>query len=121
MIKILRIAKREFLTTVKTKGFIIMLIVFPILFSGGGISYALLKDRVDTEDKNIAIVDRSGEVADFLIETVQKRNNEVVFDKEKDKKVKPAYVISVEEPNTKDPQAQRLELSNRVRDGSLHS
>jgi len=121
MIKILRIAKREFLTTVKTKGFIITLIVAPILFSGSGITFALLKDRVNTDDKKIAIVDRSGEIADYLVETIKKRNDDVVYDKEKGKKVKPAYITIIEEPDAKDPRAQKLELSDRVRNGDLHA
>ena len=121
VIKILRIAKREFLTTVKTKGFIITLIVAPILFSGSGITFALLKDRVNTDDKKIAIVDRSGEIADYLVETIKKRNDDVVYDKEKGKKVKPAYITIIEEPDAKDPRAQKLELSDRVRNGDLHA
>ena len=58
MRKILRLIKREYKAAVKTKGFIIGLVLAPIMMSGGIIAFALLKDRVDTTGKRVAIVDR---------------------------------------------------------------
>ena len=51
MRKILRIVKREYLTAVKTKGFIIALFVMPVVMGGSGIAMALFSGQVDTADK----------------------------------------------------------------------
>jgi ABC-2 type transport system permease protein len=120
MRKILWLAKREYKSTVRTKGFIIGLILAPILFSGSGIAFALLKDRVNTNDKKIAVIDRSGIMADVLLRAADERNSNSVYDEE-GKKVKPAYVFEIETPDWSNPHKQRLELSNKIRDGQLHA
>ena len=43
MRKILRLTKREYLAAVKTKGFIIMLVLMPVLMGGSGIAMYLLR------------------------------------------------------------------------------
>jgi len=121
MSKILRIAKREYKASVQTKGFIIGLMLAPILMGGSIIAMVLLKDRVDTTDKKVAIVDRSGAIAETLIKFAEERNTKEVYDEKTGKKVKPAYLFEIVEPNTVDPVAQRLELSNRVRNKQLHA
>jgi hypothetical protein len=121
MRKILRFAKREYKASVKTKGFIIGLVLAPVFMGASLIAFALLKDRVDTKDKTIAIIDRSGLIAEALVEAADYRNNNEIFDQETGKKIKPAYILKVVEPNKEDPQAQRLELSDRVRYGEFHA
>ncbi len=121
MRKILRFVKREYLAAVKTKGFIIMLLLMPVLMGGSGIAMYLLRGQVDTKDKRVAVVDHSGIVTDYILKAVQERNAEAVTDKETGKKIQPAYVIEVVEPDNTDLQAQRLELSNRIREGNLHA
>ena len=121
MRKILRFVKREYLAAVKTKGFIIMLLLMPVLMGGSGIAMYLLRGQVDTSDKRVAIVDRSGFVADIVLKAAEERNAAAVFDKETGKKVQPAYVFEVIEPNDSDPRAQRLALSDRIREGDLHA
>ena len=51
MRKALLIAKREYIASVKTKGFIIGLIIAPLVMSASGIAFVVFKDRVDTDDK----------------------------------------------------------------------
>ncbi|HEQ98166.1 MAG TPA: ABC transporter permease [candidate division Zixibacteria bacterium] len=120
MRKILWLVRREYLTTIRTKGFLIGLLIAPLLFGGSGIVFMLMKDRVDTTDKHVAIIDRSGILADEIIKAAAARNSEVVFD-EQGKKVRPAYKFESIPPNEADPYAQRLELSDMVRDGRLHA
>ena len=67
MRKILRVARREYNIAVRTKGFIIALIVAPLFMGGSSFVILLTKDRVDTDDKKFAIVDRSGEAAEALV------------------------------------------------------
>jgi ABC-2 type transport system permease protein len=119
--KTLRLARREYLAAVRTKGFIIAIVVFPLMMGGSGIGMALLKDQVDTKDKRVAVIDRSGAVADALIAAAGERNKEIVLDPKTGKKVKPAYVLEAVTPDERDPNAQRLALSDRVRAGELHA
>ena len=80
-----------------------------------------MKDRVDTTDKTVILVDRSGVVAQALMETAEHRNANDIFNEETGKKIKPAYYFEVVEPDDEDPAAQRLALSDRVRNGEMHA
>ncbi len=121
MRKILRFAKREYNAAVKTKGFLIGLVVAPLVFGGSMIAFFLMKDRVDTADKRVAVSDRSGVMATALMQAAEQRNAKEIFAEETGKKIKPAYFFEEVKPNLDDPQAQRLELSERVRNGSLYA
>jgi len=121
MNKIFKVAWREYKSTVRTKGFIIGLIVAPIVMSASGLVMALTKDRIDTRDKMIAVVDRSGLLAEALTSAAERRNAAVVFDEETGEKVRPAYTVEIVAPSQANPDAQRLSLSNRVRDRQLHA
>jgi ABC-2 type transport system permease protein len=121
MRKTLRFIKREYLAAVKTKGFIIMLLMMPVLMGGSGIAMVLLQGQVDTTDKRVAIVDHSGIITDMIIKAAEERNAAAVFDKETGKKIQPAYLFEVVEPDDADPGAQRLVLSERIRQGDLHA
>jgi ABC-2 type transport system permease protein len=121
MYKSIQIAIREYLATVRTKGFILGLVLAPILMSGGLIAMMLLKDRVDTTDKKMVIIDHSGRIADTLIARAEQRNREEVFDKQSGKKIKPAYMLEKITPDTDDPEAQKLELSQQVRSKKIHA
>jgi ABC-2 type transport system permease protein len=120
MLKTLKLAKREYYAAVKTKGFIIGLILMPVFMGGGLIAVALMKDRVDTSDKRVAVIDRSGVLANVLIESAKQRNAKEIYNQETGKKIKPAYNFEIVE-SRKNSEAQRLQLSNRVRNGSLHA
>jgi ABC-2 type transport system permease protein len=120
MRKALRVAAREYKATVKTKGFIIGLVLAPVVMGGSGIAMALLQDRVDVKDKSIAVVDRSGLLADAVLRASEVRNANYVFDAETGEQVRPAYSIEVFEP-AGDRGVQLLELSDRVRRGGLHA
>lgn len=121
MRKILLFASREYRATVRTKGFIIGLIIAPIMMSGGLIAFLLLKDRVDTTDKRVAIIDHSGIVVNAVLEAAAQHNAVGAFDKETKKKVRPLYAFEVLQPDTFARQDRRLELSERVRRGELHA
>ncbi len=121
MRKVLIVARREYLAAVRTKGFIIGLVLAPILMSGGFIGMAVFKDHVDTTDQRLAIVDRSGLIAPALLEAAQARNAKDVFHPKTGKKIRPAYLLEVVPPAAADPQVQRLELSDRVRNQSLYA
>ncbi len=121
MRKILRLVRREYIASVKTKGFIIGLILAPVFMSGGLIVFALFKDRVDTTDKTMAVIDRSGMVAQVLVEAAENRRKTEVYDEKTGKKVKPDYIFEIVEPDEEESEAQKLKLSDRVRSGELHA
>ncbi len=121
MRKILKLAKREYLESVKTKGFIIMLGLMPLVMGGSGIAMLLFRGQVDTTDKRVAVLDHSGGVTAMLRKAVEERNRAAVFDPKTGRKVQPAYVLEPVAPDGADPWAQRLALSNRIRRGDLHA
>jgi len=118
--KIFKIAKREYLAAVRTKGFLIGLAVAPLFMGGSVIVMAIYESRADTDNKRIAVVDHSGQVTDALFDAAEIRNTKYISDDE-GKQVRPKYLLETVEPETDDLRAQRLELSNRVRSGELHA
>ena len=91
MYKVFRLALREYVAAVKTKGFIIGLVMLPILMSGSMIAMALLKDQVDIRERNIVVLDETGEFKDMLQEAAEYRNSNQIFDPEDSSQVQPVY------------------------------
>ena len=121
MRRIVTLIKREYLSAVKTKGFVIGLLLAPVLFGGSGIAIALFSGHVDTTDKRIAIIDRSGALAQALIDAAEERNAERVYDPQTKEKLRPAYIFFVVEPDGADANRTRLALSDQVKEGTLHA
>ena len=120
MRKILRFAMREYKASVRTKGFIIGLIVAPIFMSGSVIAFVLLKDRVDTTDKYVVVIDHNGKILPGLKRYEEVHNSVSVIDKETGEKIRPEYHF-IEAEVGEDKQKQYLELSDRIRAGELHA
>ena len=120
MRRILMVARRDYLATVRTKGFIVGLVLAPILMSGSLIVLAIFRHRTDPRDRRIAVVDRSGVVADALVRAAAERNARDTA-AAPGRSRQPAYLIEVVRPNERDPLLQRLLLSDRVRSGELHA
>jgi len=108
MRKVLRITWREYLAAVRTKGFIIGLVVAPILMCGGLIAMKVFEGQVDTTDQRLAVVDRSGVVAQALVQAAETRSADEIHDKETGKKTQPAYLIEIAAPDKENPERQRL-------------
>ncbi len=119
MNKTLKIAVREYNVTVRTKGFIIGLILAPVLFSGSLIAMILFEDKVDTTDKTIVLLDSSGVVAPIVEEKARERNETALCDEETGKQVRPAYLIERVAPDPEEPERQKLALSDRVRNKEI--
>ena len=81
MHRILLIAKRDYLATIRTKAFIIGLVVAPLLFGGGFLGIALMQSKPDIKERHIAIVDGTGVVAAAVIQAAQEKNAKDLFDK----------------------------------------
>ena len=76
MRKVLIVAIREYEAAVKTKAFIISLVVMPVMAVGTGVVQYMLKDKVDVTDRRVAIVDPTGELYASLAEAAKKRNTD---------------------------------------------
>jgi ABC-2 type transport system permease protein len=120
MRKILVIALREYNAAVRTKSFLISLVVLPIMMGGGLVMQYLLKSYVDTRPRTFAVVDRSPgqQLSLFLDAALYVRNDKEALDSSTNKLTKPIYSLEHVPPGADTPEAlaeQRLELSQRVR------
>jgi ABC-2 type transport system permease protein len=113
------IARREYRATVRTKAFIIAIVLMPILMGGSIGVQVLMEGRVELGAKTIAVLDPSGKLFEPLQQAAENRNKEEIFDKNSGRQLQPRYIL--EEipvaPNNLD--AQLLTLSDRVRKGEL--
>ncbi len=121
MRKILILTLREYRTSVRTKSFIIGLLLAPLLMGGSMIVFMLLKDKVDINDKKIAIIDHSGIMADTLVKTAEYRNSHEIFDPETGEKVRSAYILEIIESDSASLFETKIKLSDRVRSKDLHA
>ncbi|SPE38666.1 exported hypothetical protein [Candidatus Sulfopaludibacter sp. SbA3] len=114
MHKILTIAKRDYIATVRTKAFVFGLVVAPVIFGGGSIAMSFFKTKPDLKDRDIAVIDHTGVVAGALVSAAQEKNERELFDKKTHQQLVPRYVFEVLAPAA-DGKSQLLELSDRVR------
>lgn len=120
MNKVWILIKREYRAAVKTKGFIIGLVVLPVLM-GGTIGIMLLtKDNIDLKSKTVLVIDESESVGQFLVNTANDRNRNYITDKETGEQIQPEYFFSLIEKES-DFDAQKLALSDKVRDKEIHA
>jgi ABC-2 type transport system permease protein len=108
------------MAAVKTKGFIIGLLLAPVFMSGSVIAMALLRDHVDTRPRNIVVIDESGKIAPVIVEAAEHRNQNEIFDEETGEQVMPEYLVQIQDTET-NLQAQLNRLSDQVRGGELHA
>ncbi len=141
------IAMREYLAAVKTKSFLIGLILMPILTIGGIVVGRLSQDVVDTTERKIVVIDHTAAagasatqpatqsqigralaamgMADnrplyqVLIDAAQDRDKQIRDDQ--GEYTRPPYTITGEPPpaTVEALEQRRLELSDMVRDGDL--
>lgn len=121
MRKVLRIARRDFVAAVRTKGFLIGLVLFPVLMSGGFLGLAALRMQVDASTKRIAVVDHTGQVVEELAAAAARRNESEIRDAKTGKQTKPIYEIETVAADGQRSEELHLALSDRVRRNELHA
>jgi ABC-2 type transport system permease protein len=124
MRKIWTIARREYLTTVRTKAFLIGVFLMPIMMGASTAITIIMKKIEDRGEKVFVVVDRTpGEKLFPILEAgVERRNAEDVFDKKTGERDSPLFKLEKVAPAGTDKDAidnQRLELSDRVRKGQI--
>jgi ABC-2 type transport system permease protein len=117
MRKILIVANREYQASVRTKTFLVGLLIMPIIMGASLILQYLLRDVVDIQDKRFALVDRFGDekIVEFL-KAAAEGYNQTVKDPDTGEQKRPRYVVEVIAKDDKEAE-QRLELSKQVRAG----
>jgi ABC-2 type transport system permease protein len=120
MHRIWRIARREYISAVGSKGFLIGLILAPIMMGGGFIGVALLQRQRGPAENRIVILDRTPHFAEAIRVAAEARN---ATDSGNAKSGRTAYRIEVPPTPTDEPDAdaRRLALSEQIRAGRLHA
>jgi ABC-2 type transport system permease protein len=128
MRKIILIAVRDYLATVRTRSFLIGLLLLPILMAGGGAAVGVLSAFMvvhgDTEEKHFAVIDRTpGEkLYPHLAEAARRRNDVQIIHKYTGARIRSPFILERIEPSADNPDAinqQRYDLSERVTKGEL--
>jgi ABC-2 type transport system permease protein len=117
--KILVIAGREYRAAVRTKAFVVTLVLMPVLMLGSIGLQVVFKRMEDTKEKKFAVVDRSpgGKVAAALKADEAFYNQFLTVDPKTGNRSAPTIALEIVPPSAADTDSirrQRLELSQRV-------
>lgn len=109
--KSLVIAQTEISSAVRTKAFLVGVLLMPLMMVGISLSGHFIEKRVDTTAKRFAVVDRSGTLYDELAKKAAERKAEPAFVPEQALPTGGLAAAGLEE----------LALSERVRKGDLYA
>jgi len=121
MHKIFTLFKREYRAAVRTKSFIISLVLVPIMMGGGFLAFIIMENKVDTEDKHFVVLDHTGLMKPSLEAAREKRNTKDVFHERTGEQTDPKIMITYEAPDTVNTMEQQMALSERVKSSELHA
>jgi ABC-2 type transport system permease protein len=121
MRKVIVVAKREYQSAVKTKAFLIGLLMMPLIFGGSIVIQRLLRGSVDTKDRRIAVADYTGRLFEVIESAAQQHNESAIYEGESAdrKQVRPRFVVDKVETSAEDAGRLSLNLSNRVRKNEI--
>jgi ABC-2 type transport system permease protein len=115
--RVLLIARRDYLQTVCSKGFLVGLILLPVIF-GGGFLLTALGSKGNTKDQRVVVIDRTGVSAAHVMKSCEEANRKAMFNAATGLQVTPRYVFEEARRET-GGNAQLLALSDRIRAGEL--
>ncbi|MGL4553332.1 MAG: ABC transporter permease [Gemmataceae bacterium] len=120
MNKVWVIARREYLATVRTRAFVIGIVMMPVMMMMGGVIGAVTRKLEDQGERSFAVVDRTpgAKVLPILQTAVERRNTRDIFDLKTGNRTAPLFRLEAVAP-ADDPDEQRLLLSERVRKGEI--
>jgi ABC-2 type transport system permease protein len=122
MRKAIVIAVREYLAVVRSKAFVVSLVLLPVMMLAPHFIERLTRRIMDVNDRTFAVIDRTpGErVYVLLDELVTKRNKNSTLDKSSGRQIEPRFVLEKIDPvQPRQALDQRYELAKRVREGKL--
>ncbi len=115
MTRVLVIARTEFLALVRSKFFLLGIIVVPIIMFGFITAIQMVEHRVDREDRRFAVIDATGELYATIEEAARAHNAEAG---EADR-TGPHFLPERVEADGRNFDELTVELSDRVRNGEL--
>ncbi len=115
MRRILLVAKRDYLASVRTKAFLIGLLIAPLLFGGSILATLLMKGQPNKQVRKVAVLDETGVSAPIVVDEIKKTILRDGFEKRTGAQIMPKYEFEIVPPDSRDPDPQRLALSSRVR------
>lgn len=118
MSKILSVLINEYLRAVRTKAFIIGVLVTPLLMGGGAIAIAVAENSKDLTDRHFAVVDRSEILTETITAAIESRNARDIFDDEGEQE-DPKWILETWDPDEHVGERSDQVLSKRVDDGEL--
>lgn len=120
MNKIWTIAMREYRVNVKTKAFIIAVVLMPVFMLGSILVQAYFEKKGDQSVKKLAVVDYSGRMLPTLDERAAQRNQNDIFEPGTKRQVQATFeIFEIPAAPDGDRKALRLSLSDRVRAGEF--
>ncbi len=123
MRKIWTIAAREYKAAVRSKAFVVTLVLMPVLMAGSFGVQMLFKKLEDTKEKHYAVIDRTGgKLAEDLQTAAERHNQHDVIDPETQKQIASKFVLEIVPPDDETPESlarQRFELSKRVENDEI--
>ncbi|MFT3785934.1 MAG: ABC transporter permease [Tepidisphaeraceae bacterium] len=123
MKKIFVITRREYFAAVRSKAFVISLVLLPLMMLAGVVSQRLTQKMADTSTYRVALIDRSpqGTIGKALLKANDRRERKDVM--RDGKQVAPRFQIESVAPAARSDisaiDQQRLKLSQRVERGEL--
>jgi ABC-2 type transport system permease protein len=116
MTKILVVAQSEFATLVRSKAFIISIVLMPIVMVGSMLLVRMGERTADVKDRSFAVLDRSGAVAAPLAAAARAQNAGVEGPRGR---TAPRFLPADVALDGRPLEQLRLELSGQVRAGEL--
>lgn len=108
MRKIWLILKREYLTRVKTKGFVIGTLIVPLLGIGLALLIAFLGSHQPSENLRLAIIDNAGGLGAAVARSLTEKT-----------KTRPAFAIAETDERPEHPDAVEEDFRKRIHAGTL--
>jgi ABC-2 type transport system permease protein len=117
--RVLTIARSEFITAVRARGFLIGIMLMPILFGGAVLLQRVIDRQANGIPRRVAVIDDTGELYSRLSDAAAAWNR---GERDTGPKVMdgPAFTLEPVTPSA-DRDAQRLALSERVRAQDLYA
>jgi ABC-2 type transport system permease protein len=122
MRKIFTIAAREYNAVVRSKAFVISLVLLPLMMGAPSVMQRITKDVVDTRERTFAVIDQTPNQQIYAaIDDAVKKHNASVNDPATGRQLRPKFQLEKIEPAPLGDAAlkQRYDLAERVRAGKL--
>ncbi len=119
--KVLTIAVTEYLNAVRSKAFILGVVMMPVMMGGGLIAKLIAEESEDVRDRTVAIVDHTERLYENIASAAEERNADVfeVEDDGSSEQVAARFVVEAYVPAEGEQRSPEIVLSDRVRSDEL--